>query len=109
MKDCIFCKIVRGEIPTEKSYEDETVIAFPDIHPKAPGHTLLIPKAHYEWFQDLPDDISTPLFATSKKLAKDLKEQTGADYIHLSIVGRDVPHVHIHLIPRKLGDHLPAA
>ncbi len=109
MENCIFCKIVAGEIPTQKTYEDEFTIAFPDIHPKSPGHTLLIPKTHYEWFQDLPDDISTPLFIAAKEITKDLKAQTGADYIHLSIVGRDVPHVHIHLIPRKLGDSLPAA
>ena len=109
MENCIFCKIVRGEIPAEKTYEDETAIAFLDIHPKVPGHTLLVPKAHYEWFQDLPDEISNPLFNASKKIAAELKEKMQADYVHLSIVGRDVPHVHIHLMPRKMSEQLPAA
>lgn len=102
MPDCIFCKIGRGEIPAQKTYEDEEVLAFLDIHPKAPGHTLLIPKAHYEWFQELPDDISDHLFRAAKRLASELKSAHGADYVHLSIVGKDVPHVHVHLIPEKL-------
>ena len=102
MPDCIFCKIARGEVPVEKMFENDSFIAFPDIHPKAPGHTLLIPKAHYPWFQDLPDDLYGELFRTAKILAKKLKEDQKADYIHLSIVGKDVPHAHIHLIPQKL-------
>ena len=109
MENCIFCKIVKGEIPAKKTFEDENAIAILDIHPKASGHTLLIPKEHYEWFQDMPDPVSDPLFRTAKSLAKKLKEETGADYIHLSIVGKDVPHVHIHLIPRTMNDTLPAA
>jgi histidine triad (HIT) family protein len=102
MENCIFCKIGRGEIPAKKTYEDEKVLAFLDINPKAPGHTLLIPKAHYEWFQELPDDLSDHLFRVSKRLATELKASYGADYVHLSIVGKDVPHVHVHLIPEKL-------
>ena len=75
-----------------------------DIHPKAPGHTLLIPKAHYQWFDELPDDLSDHLFRTAQVLARELKRKDGTDYVHLSIVGKDVPHVHIHLIPRKLSE-----
>lgn len=104
MPDCIFCKIVRGEVPAQKIYEDESSLAFLDIHPKAPGHTLLIPKAHFEWFVDLPDEVSDPLFRTAKKLSQKLREEYKADYIRLSIVGKDVPHTHIHLIPQKLSD-----
>jgi histidine triad (HIT) family protein len=103
-EDCIFCKIVRGQIPSHKTYEDDTSIAFLDIHPKAPGHTLLIPKAHHQWFQDLPNDISDPLFRAAKKIARDIKEKYGADYVRLGILGTDVPHVHIHLIPQKFTD-----
>jgi histidine triad (HIT) family protein len=106
MENCIFCKIARGDIPAEKTYEDDTSLAFLDIHPKSPGHTLLIPKEHYQWFDELPDGLSDHLFRTAKKLAKDLKQQDGTDYVHLSIVGKDVPHVHIHLIPRKLTQHV---
>lgn len=99
MDNCIFCKIARKEIPTQAVYEDEEVIAFPDINPKAPGHTLLIPKAHHQWFWELPDDISDHLFRVAKKLAAKLKDDHGADLVRLSIVGTDVPHVHVHLIP----------
>lgn len=102
MEDCIFCKITAGKIPAEKvHHEDDTIVSFPDIKPVAPGHTLVVPTQHYEWFYQLPDDISDRLFRASKKIAKELKEKTGADYIHLSIVGKDVPHVHVHLIPSK--------
>ena len=102
MKNCIFCKIAAGEIPAEKIYEDDRVVAFLDIHPKKPGHTLVIPKKHYRWFYDMPDDIYDDLFRTAKKVALDLKQKYNADFIHLSLVGTDVPHVHVHLIPREL-------
>lgn len=104
MEDCIFCKIILGEIPAQKTHEDETSIAFLDIHPKAPGHTLLVPKAHHQWFQELPDEISDPLFRAAKIIAKKIKNDVGADYVRLGIVGTDVPHVHLHLVPQKLSD-----
>ncbi len=101
-EDCIFCKIIAGEIPTKKTFEDEQFIAFLDIHPHSPGHTLLIPKEHYQWFYDLPDELSDHLFRRSKILAKKIKEEYGSDYVRLSIAGDQVPHVHVHLIPSKL-------
>jgi histidine triad (HIT) family protein len=107
-KDCIFCKIVSGEIPTHFTYEDEVVVAFPDIHPAAPGHTLLIPKEHHQWFYEVPDAISDTWFSAAKQLAQRLKAEQGADYVRLTIVGKDVPHAHIHLIPQKLSDKTPA-
>lgn len=107
MENCIFCKIVEGKIPSEKVYEDDTSLAFLDINPKALGHTILIPKAHYQWFYDLPDDLSIIFFARAKKLALELKQKYSADYVQLSIVGKDVPHTHIHLIPKKLHDAAP--
>ena len=109
MEDCVFCKIVQGTIPATVSYEDDIVVGFLDIHPVAPGHTILIPKKHFRWFQDLPDDISDHLFRITKQLARTLKKETSADYIHLSIVGKDVPHVHAHLIPRNFSEHVEAA
>lgn len=106
MEDCVFCKIVRGEIPSRKTYhENERVISFADIKPVRPGHTLLVPVDHYQWFWELPDDISNDLFKAARTHAKQLKEETGADYVQLSIVGRDVPHVHVHLIPRMFDDN----
>lgn len=104
MENCIFCKIAAGEVPADKVYEDDTVVAFLDISPKAPGHTLLIPKAHHQWFQDLPDDIYDDLFRVAKKIAQDIKTKNNADYVRLGIVGTDVPHTHIHLVPQKLSD-----
>jgi histidine triad (HIT) family protein len=104
MPDCIFCKIASGEIPAEKTYEDADVMAFLDIHPKAPGHTLLIPKEHHQWFQDMPDELYAKVFLAAKKIASDIKAKNGADYVRLGIVGTDVPHVHLHLVPQKLSD-----
>jgi histidine triad (HIT) family protein len=102
MTDCIFCKIVKGEIPSNKVFEDDEFLAFLDIHPKALGHTLLIPKSHYPWFTDVPEDLSDKLFRNAHKISKDLKEKYQADYVRLGIVGTDVAHTHIHLIPLKL-------
>ena len=107
MENCIFCKIGRGEIPKkpeEKVYEDDLSMAFFDIHPKAPGHTILIPKAHYQWFEEMPDEVSDPLFRTAKSIAQKLKSEYSAELVRLSIVGTDMPHVHIHLIPLKRVD-----
>lgn len=78
------------------------MIAFLDIHPKGPQHTLLIPKEHYSWFYDMPDELSDHLFRTAKKLALNLKKETATDYVKLSLDGKDVPHVHVHLIPQNL-------
>jgi histidine triad (HIT) family protein len=102
MDDCIFCKIVRGEVPSSKVYEDEMTLAFLDIHPKGPGHTILIPKEHYRWFEEMHDDLYDHVFRAAKKLSVEMK-QKGADHVQLGIVGKDVPHVHIHLIPRAEG------
>jgi histidine triad (HIT) family protein len=106
-ENCIFCKIGRGEIPAEVVYQDAHVVAFLDINPKAPGHTLVIPKAHYPWFYQLPDEESDFLFRAAKKIAQDLKEKNNADFVRLSIVGTDVPHVHVHLLPQKFADKKP--
>jgi histidine triad (HIT) family protein len=103
MENCIFCKIAGKEIPSQITFEDENSVAFLDIHPKAPGHTLLIPKEHHQWFTDLPYDLSQKLFHNAQKLSQKLKEEYGADYVRLGIVGTDVPHVHIHLIPLKFN------
>jgi histidine triad (HIT) family protein len=107
MENCIFCKIIRGDIPTHFIYEDEFVVAFPDIKPVAPGHTLLIPKEHHQWFHEVPDHISDVWFSAAKQLAKRLQAENNADYVRLSIIGKNVPHAHIHLIPSKLTDKPP--
>ncbi len=104
MENCIFCKIVKGEISAQKTFENDEFIAFLDIHPKAPGHTLLVPKAHHQWFLDLPEGLYQKMFATVRDLSLTLKEERGADYIQVGIVGKDVPHTHVHLIPRKMSE-----
>ncbi len=103
MPDCIFCKIAKGEIPSQKVYEDDQVFAFLDIHPKAPGHTLLVPKEHHRWFYEMPDELNAKVFTAAKHIAQQLKSEHGADYVRLGIVGTDVPHVHVHLIPQHFA------
>ncbi len=104
MDDCIFCKIVKKEIPAKIIFEDDSSMAFLDVNPRAPGHLLLIPKDHHRWFIDMPDELSDKLFRNAKSLAAQLKEKYSADYVRLGIVGTDVPHVHVHLIPLKIGE-----
>lgn len=101
MPDCVFCKIGKGEIPSQKVYEDDRVIAFLDIHPKAPGHTLVIPKEHSRWFYQMADDTTQQIFKVAKDLAQKLSTEHGTEYIRLNIMGDEVPHTHIHLIPSK--------
>lgn len=101
MENCIFCKIAKGDVPTHVLYENEFVIAFPDINPIAPGHTLVIPKEHHQWFYEVPKESANEWFSAAQVLALKLKEEHQADYIELKIVGIDIPHAHLHLIPRK--------
>jgi histidine triad (HIT) family protein len=107
MENCIFCKIIAGNIPALKVFEDEESLAFLDIHPVTKGHILLIPKIHIEWIQDVPDVLLSSMFSKTKKLIHSMKESLLCDYVQISIVGKDVPHFHIHLIPRFFDDNLP--
>jgi len=106
MNDCIFCKIISGQIPAYKVYEDGQCMAFLDIHPVSLGHMLVVPKSHYEWMQDTPDDVLSHIMIKSKKLINHMKESLPCDYVQVSIIGKDVPHFHVHLIPRTLDDTL---
>ncbi len=106
MENCIFCKIIAGSIPAYKTYEDDKCIAFLDIQPVSLGHMLVIPKEHYEWVQETPDELMAHCFLSAKNLIVKIKEKLGADYVQMSVVGKDVPHFHIHLIPRMLKDGL---
>lgn len=103
---CIFCKIIEGVIPSLKVYEDDRCLAFLDINPVTPGHVLLIPKEHHQMMTDTPDEQVSYLYVKAKELMIHVKEKMGADFVVLSVVGMDVPHFHIHLIPRKEGDGL---
>lgn len=99
MEDSIFTKIVKGEIPCHRVYEDERVLAFLDIHPVALGHTLVIPKQQVEFVWDLSDDDYAAVFAAAKKVAHRMRSVLGARYVGEKIVGVDVPHAHVQLIP----------
>lgn len=107
MENCIFCKIVKGEIPSTKVYEDETCFGFLDIHPVTKGHILLVPKDHIVWMQDASDTVIADMFTKSKKLMRSIIHGLSCDYVQVSVVGKDVPHFHIHLFPRMLHDNLP--
>ena len=99
MQDSIFTKIVKGEIPCHKVYEDDKTLAFLDIHPVQSGHTLVIPKNQVEFVWDLPDEDYQAVMATTKKVALRLREVLNKPYIGERIVGVDVPHAHVQLIP----------
>lgn len=99
MENCIFCKIAHKEIPSHIVYESDTLLAFLDINPVSKGHVLLIPKDHYTWMQDTPDILISDIFTTSKKLILIMKQGLGCDFVKVSVVGTDVPHFHVHLIP----------
>ena len=99
MQDSIFTKIIKGEIPCHKVYEDGLTLAFLDIHPIQPGHTLVIPKKQIEFVWDLPDEDYQAVMATVKNVALRLREILVTKYIGERIVGVDVPHAHVQLIP----------
>lgn len=104
----IFTKIVSGEISAHKIYEDELTLAFLDIHPLRPGHTLVIPKQQIEFVWDLPDDLYQAVMETTKKVALRLRDVMGAPYVSERIFGMDVPHAHVQLIPFHYSDQLLA-
>jgi histidine triad (HIT) family protein len=104
-KDCLFCKIIRGEIPAKKVYEDAVSFAFLDINPRNPGHTLVIPKDHFETLLDMPDDQAAEYFKSVKKVAGMVKNGVNAQGLSVSSsngqsAGQVVAHQHFHVIPR---------
>lgn len=101
----IFTKIIQGKIPSYKIYEDENYYAFLDINPNALGHTLCIPKKEVDELFDLDDETYKGLMIFSKKIARALKKALDCKRIGLSVIGLEVPHVHVHLIPiNKMDD-----
>ncbi len=99
MQDSVFTKIIKGEIPCYKVYEDANTFAFLDIEPYFPGHTLVVPKLQIEKFDDLPDEDYQALFGTVRKVTKQLKAKLGVEHAIVQIFGFDVPHVHVHIMP----------
>jgi len=108
---CIFCKIVAGQIPCHKLYEDAHLLAFLDIGPLSRGHSLVIPKAHYATLDKMPDDLAAACAALLPRLSRALVAATGTSAWNIlqnngAVSGQAVPHVHFHLIPRREGDGL---
>jgi histidine triad (HIT) family protein len=100
MADSIFTKIIKGEIPCHKVYEDERTLAFLDIHPIQPGHTLVVPKQQIEFVWDLEDEDYQAVMATAKKVAQRLREVfPDKSRIALHVEGLDIDHAHLKLFP----------
>ncbi len=100
MENCIFCKIVAGEIPSYKVHEDENFLVFLDITQLNKGHCLVIPKKHYRWVWDVKEDYSK----VTNKVANAIKKAFDTDRVISMVIGDEVPHAHIHLVPRFEGD-----
>ena len=114
-KDCIFCKIVRGEIPCSKVFETETVLAFLDIAPVNKGHTLVIPKAHSVDLTDTPAPVLAGMLAVGQRIAQATRaSELGATGNNIAIndgraAFQSVFHIHLHVVPRRDGDKLSFA
>ena len=105
MEDTIFTKIVKGEIPCYKIAENDKFFAFLDISPIAKGHTLVITKLQNDYIFDLPDDLLGEMMVFAKKVAVGIREAIPCNRIGVAVIGIDVPHNHIHLVPiNGVGD-----
>ncbi|MBI5022910.1 MAG: HIT family protein [Candidatus Magasanikbacteria bacterium] len=109
MNDCIFCKIINGELPCVKVYEDIEIMAFLDIHPVNFGHTLIVPKAHYINISDTPTDLLGKLMVVTQKIAPAILKATGTSSFNLGVnngapAGQVIFHTHFHVMPRYEGD-----
>ncbi|MCU4718839.1 HIT family protein [Halapricum hydrolyticum] len=108
-EDCIFCRIVDGEIPSRTVYEDDAALAFLDANPLTMGHTLVIPKDHYERLEDVPAEQATDLYAALHEVVPAVEDAVGAPATTVAFnngeaAGQEVPHVHAHVIPRSPDD-----
>ena len=107
--DCTFCRIVAGELPAHVVLDDEVCLAFLDVRPVFPGHVLLVPKAHHETLADLPADLVEPLFTRAQRLSAAVPEAMDAVGTFVAMnntVSQSVPHLHVHVVPRRPKDGL---
>ena len=109
MKDCIFCKIAKGEIKSEKILETDNFFAIKDINPKTKGHSLIVSRKHYATMLDMPASLLGEFLETAKQRALKLMEEEKAEGFNLvvnnyEVAGQLVPHVHLHILPRKKND-----
>ncbi|MDD5163798.1 MAG: HIT family protein [Candidatus ainarchaeum sp.] len=108
---CVFCRVVKGEIPSARIFESNSVIAFLDIAPAARGHALVIPKKHFETISDVPERDLREMIVAVKNVASAVVDAAEADGFNIiqsnkQVAGQVIPHVHFHIIPRKEGDDL---
>ena len=111
MMTCLFCKIVSGKIPSHKVFENDDILAFLDINPVNPGHTLVVPKKHFADMSDTPEEILCKMISTAKMIGAKIMDELGADGYNLGLnnkpaAGQVVGHVHLHIMPRYKGDNL---
>lgn len=107
--DCLFCRIIEKEVPAAEVYEDDHVLAVLDVHPRAPGHTLVLPKVHAESLLNLPEEEIAPVFRAVRAVTEKLGRTLSPDGFTIGInhgktAGQEVEHLHIHIIPRWLND-----
>lgn len=107
--NCIFCKIINGEIPAKKLYEDDKVLAFMDASPQSKGHTLVVPKKHYENIYDIPDEELMEVIKKVKEISTFLKDRLEFDGLNIKqnngeCAGQTVFHIHFHIIPKYEED-----
>lgn len=96
---CLFCAIAGGHLPAHVIHQDDMVMAFLDIQPIRPGHTLIIPRRHHVWFEDLPADTAARIMALGQDLARHMKRIYGVPRVSFAFTGIDVAHAHAHVVP----------
>ncbi len=109
-EDCIFCRIVSGKMKAHVLYKDASVAAFLDIRPRNPGHTLVIPKKHFETIFDISEDMMEKVYRAVRKLAPIVVKAVGAkgvNTIQSNIVAQGIGHFHVHILPRFYDDGMP--
>ena len=109
MAECLFCRIVSGELPATIVYEDEKAMAFLDHRPLFAGHTLLVPREHFETLADLPTSLVEPYFKAAQLLARAVEFALEAEGTFVAMnnrVSQSVPHLHVHIVPRRRKDGL---
>ena len=109
MDSCLFCKIVKGEIPSYKIYEDDKTLSFLDVFPISEGHSLIIPKKHAQFVEELDNETASAVFNTTIKISKKLRDKLNVPATTIGIhngkeSGQEIPHMHVHVIPREESD-----